>query len=1240
MSKETLWTKEQLQAIETDNCNILVAAAAGSGKTAVLVERIIQGLLRKENPLDIERLLVVTFTEAAAAEMRSRIGGVLEKALSQNPYNENLQKQLLLLNKASISTIHSFCLSVVRQYFYRLDLDPLLDVMGANESVLLKQEILDKVLEDKYENGGEEFIKLVSGFGAGREDKLGELVLKLENFLAAQVSPNKWLEDALKPYEKESKVSLEKLPWYPLAIKIISEQLEDGRWQLEQAYELCSLPDGPTKYQDNLKAEIEGFEALIALLQEKPSWQTLRQQIGGADFFEKLPSVKKEEADEKLKKEVAVLRDKAKGILATAKEYFARTEDELLDELKNLGPILTELASLVKEMQKEYQGAKKQKRQVDFNDLERYALMILGDFDEETGQINPTDAALAFQEKFQAVMIDEYQDTNDLQEEILKLVSRQSKENPNLFMVGDVKQSIYRFRQANPGLFLNKYETYSKEKGETNRKILLSANFRSRKEVVEGTNFLFRQIMTAETGELDYDADAELIFSATYPEPESGIKTVAGPVELHLFDNKNEMSINQDDEFYSDDALAELSSLEKEAHFIANRIREMMGLTGKPPVHVWDKNLKAYRKISFKDIIILLRSTQNKANTFLEVFQQYNIPAYAEVSTGYFQATEVGVVLSLLKIIDNPIQDIHLAAVLRSPLVGLDSSELAEIRAYTPKGPFWDSVFTYAHEKPREGLGNRLDLFIKKLNKWRILARRGPLSHLIWQIYQETGFLDYVGAMPGGKQRRANLLALYERAIEFDSFARHGLFRFLRFIEKLQEQDEDLGLAGAFGESDDVVRIMSIHKSKGLEFPVVFLANLGGKFNLKDAQRDLLFHPELGFGSIYFDLELRVKYPTMPYWVIKESIKKATIAEELRILYVAFTRAREKLILTGTTSKLENKIGEWEDYSTNSKGALPDYLLRKSNSFLDWVGPALVGKEENFIAVYPRIMDANEQEIAELESEQGLAEDNKTVGLKINLADFTKHCLEEIVDEELQNELTKQLSWSYPHLLATEKPAKLSATEVKRHLQAGIEDEGEKLLYKSKISTRPRFVQETKGLSGAELGTAMHLVMQHLDFQKVETKEEIRLQIEEMVNQEFLTFEQAESVGWKSFLDFFQSPIGKRLQKADPEAIKREMPFTFREAAHRVFSQLTEAGEENLIIQGIIDCLLIEEDGIVLIDYKNDEINPKNFDKVVNGYRLQLELYARAIEEIFQLPVKEKYLYFFKWIANGGVVTL
>ncbi|HHX50745.1 MAG TPA: UvrD-helicase domain-containing protein, partial [Clostridia bacterium] len=788
--------------------------------------------------------------------------------------------------------------------------------------------------------------------------------------------------------------------------------------------------------------------------------------------------------------------------------------------------------------------------------------------DEKTGSLLPSEIALELWEQYREVLVDEYQDINDIQETILHLVSRQGTESPNLFMVGDVNQSIYRFRLANPLLFLKKLHSFRLEKNSRDRKITLAANFRSRETVVEGVNFLFRRLMTPEVGELEYDREAELVCRAVYPEPPEGMTAAGSTIEVHLIERND---VQEEDETGGQEDLPgqpgeDLTALEKEARIIATRIQQMVGAGDRPEFVVWDKEEKSYRPVTYRDIAICLRSPRVRANTFLEVFREYDIPIFAELGTGYFRAMEIHVMLSLLQVIDNPRQDIPLAAVLRSPLVSLTARELAEIRALKKSGDFYGAVIAARQRSCNRKLQNKLDEFLARLHAWRTVSRRGPLSSLIWGIYQETGYLDYAAAMPGGSQRQANLYSLYERAAQFDRFTRRGLFRFLRFIEKLQERGQDLGTAGVLGENENVVRLLSVHKSKGLEFPVVFLAGLGNEFNFRDLSQDLLFHQELGFGPMVIDPSLSLKYPSMAYWAVRNSLKRADLAEEMRVLYVALTRAREKLILVGSTRELGKQRQEWSDYA-NGEEPLPVPLLASARCYLDWLGPALAGCEGH----NPR------WDICCWGNEGGrpLPEIPSVPPIHHLPWDRIKSLqpLEGSPQPDVRRELDRRLNWVYPMEDLTRLPAKLAATEIPPSpLILSREDEEAVPLFRPRIKAKPLFLQEKAALSPAQLGTAVHLVMQHLNFDQVGGEDEIERQIASLAEKGFLTEEEAASLDPRPIAGFFRQPLGLRILAAPREAIRREVAFTLALPAEEVYPDLLgrPGGRDPVLIQGII----------------------------------------------------------------------
>lgn len=1028
------WTQVQGEAITWCGGNLLMAAAAGAGKTSVLVERIIHLVTRKETPVEIDRLLVVTFTEAAAGEMRQRLAESLAALAAARPDDRNLARQLLLLQRARISTLHSFCLQVIRQYCYLLDIDPAFRVADPAEVVLLQQEVLDEVMETAYGRAvaGSAFLQLVDAYGGGRGDAgVAEIILRLYTFSQSQPSPEAWLEESYHMFTAAG--DLDDLPWTRVIRRGATLELEQARDNLELAYRLALSPGGPGPYADTLEAEARAIAAVLADW-EKLSWDAARTALQGIAFA-RLPAVRQKTVDPELKARVQELRKEARGSVSSLlRGPLGRPAAELQQELAGQAEPMENLAALVRDFATAYRQAKDGRGLVDFADLEHYCLKILTAPEASPGRICPSQAARQLREQFVEVLVDEYQDINAVQEAILNLVSRQPAEVesvPNLFMVGDIKQSIYRFRLAEPRLFLDKYATYSPEPEAICRRLDLPDNFRSRREVVEAVNSIFSYLFHPRVAELAYDEASRLRCAAGYPPvPVKDGESVAG-VEVHLIEaghpdedepgggaaGPGEDSGGPDGRREDPDLglglasgeiagpdnvgrpgpnAAELETAEKEAHVVAQVIQELVG----PPDGghgrrlVWDKELKTYRPVTYRDIVVLLRATKGQANTYLEVWQQMGLPAYAELGTGYLGAMEVETMLSLLQVIDNPRQDIPLAAVLRSPMVGLTAAELAGVRLTCPEGDFYDAVVTAAGGKiadsgdlsswaaaaaggggcsppsrpdaaatevsvsvgatrvrpradgtwpgsqegpeadgerpgqagatpgtevgwPQAGVGpelaGRLQDFLARLSHWRTACRRGSVADLIWQIYRETGYYDYVAGLSGGAQRQANLRALYDRARQFEGFARKGLFRFLRFIQRLQETEDDLGTARALGENEDVVRVMSIHRSKGLEFPVVIVAGLGRRFNFRDLYGDVLCHRDLGLGPMVTDAKLRVKYPGLAYRAVQEQLRQDQRAEEIRVLYVGLTRARERLVLVGSCRDLPRHLQRWQE---------------------------------------------------------------------------------------------------------------------------------------------------------------------------------------------------------------------------------------------------------------------------------------------------------------------------------------
>lgn len=1240
------WSAEQQEAIYARGGNLLVAAAAGAGKTSVLVERIISYLKDVSGGIDVDRLLVVTFTNAAAAEMRERIGRELARELERQPDSRHLRRQLTLLNHASIGTLHSFCLEVVRRYFYRLHLDPNFRVADDGEAELLQFEVLEELLEAKYqESGNENFLALVDCYGGERDDAgLVDIVLKMYRFARSNPWPEEWLQKALATVNFEEGRKIDDFEWCRGLKDSLALELQRCHYDLEYAIELCREPGGPGAYLENLYEDLVMLKGLYRACQEP--WENLSSRFQDIKFGTLKRIRKGDEVDSAMQKQVQNLRDKVKRQVNRLRAtYFSQTPEQHLQDLQEMAAVISALVQLVREFGESFRQAKHSRGMVDFDDLEHYCLQILLQAGARPGQLEPSAVALELQERFIEVLVDEYQDINAVQETILQLVSRQGQGTPNLFMVGDVKQSIYRFRLAEPRLFLDKYHRFSVKKGRPGRRINLKENFRSAQNILDGVNFFFRQLMTPYVGEIAYDKEAELVCGRGQLPGADGLDLLSTEIEIHLIDRKKEDQAtkeqsedreetdeqNKNTEGDNEEELLEAAEIE--ARLVARSIKRLVD-SGK---YCWDKQEEQYRPIRYGDVAVLMRATRGVANIFMDEFRQAGIPAYAELGTGYFAAGEVETILSLLQVIDNPRQDIPLITVLRSPLVGLTAEELAEVRCCDRDAGFYQA--SVAAVSCLEGeVRDKLALFFDRLETWRTLARHDRITSLLGRIYRDTHYYDYVGGLPGGIQRQANLRLLETWAGKYEATAFRGLFHFLRFVERLRESGGDMGSARALSENEDVVRVMSIHKSKGLEFPVVFVTGLGRQFNFSDLRDSVLTHKEFGLGPQFTDTRLAVSYPTLAKLAVRQKIKLETLAEEMRLLYVAMTRAREKLFLVGTVANLATRASNWCRLAATGEKTLPEAGLAGARCYLDWVGPALVrhsaGESLREIAGYNdsvtgvdqasfKVHVLSEQEagrpVTGLSAEEDVLFTRIRQGLLVEAGPF-------------QDEVNRRLNWKYPHQDVIGKVAKATATEIKRLFDVmGEEEETADPGRVPSFTEQPRFIQKVKGLSAAERGIAIHTVLQHLDLRGPLDEKAITEQVACMVAKEILTPEQAGVVSIDVLVRFFVGELGRRILQA--REVLREVPFTLALPARQVHPGWAADSEEHVIMQGVIDCLADEGDGFLLIDYKTDWLGPGRLEELIELYRPQLTLYTQAVETIFKQPVKEKYLYF----LSGGI---
>lgn len=1316
------WTDEQWAAIAAEGSHLLVAAAAGSGKTAVLVERMIKRIADPDRPLEVDSLLVATFTKAAAAEMKERIRRALEEALERTPDSRHLERQLALLPRAAITTLHSFCKEAVERYAPLIGLDPGFRMASDTEAELLRMDTLDELFEETYEREGASgaLSRLADRFGGERSDEpLHRLILELHAFAGSHPWPEHWLAEAAARYRDAEAAGLLSSLWIRSLLGDTRLQLSGAYRMLEAALRLCGELGGPAPYADALHDDLNAVGRVLAAL-ETNDWAGWQEAFAGCTFG-RLKPCRGDDYDPELQEKVKAYRDTAKKTIAKLhEEWLVRTPERYAEEMRELAPDMEALASLAIQFGHRYETAKRAKGLLDFGDLEHYALRILRDPASTPERAVPSAAAVDFRNRFAEIYLDEYQDTNEVQEAIVSLIAR--RDPGNVFMVGDVKQSIYRFRLAEPGLFLDKYRRYDiwepalpDAESPEGLRIDLARNFRSRREIVDAVNHVFRLIMREPVGEMNYDHRAELVYGQGYPETagqEAGAPNGWG-VELLLLDAAaagpsdasesaeapfaSEASVSEEhDADAAGEAEAELESAQAEARCVAGEIRRLMGgdREGSVPFSVYEGRSGIYRPVQYRDIVILLRATSALAPIYLEELKAAGIPAYADLATGYFAATEVDVMLSLLAIIDNPRQDIPLAGVLRSPVVGLSADDLARIRLCDRRGQFWDAVAAAARDESLPAdLRRAVASFAANLSAWRDFARREPLGDLLWMVYRETGYYDFVGGLPGGSQRQANLRALIDRARGYEQSSRfRGLFRFLRFLGRMRDTGADLGAARALGEGENVVRIVSIHKSKGLEFPVVFAAGLGRGFNRRDLNGMFLKHKALGFGPRMTELDTRVAYPTLPQLAIRKRLAAEMLAEEMRVLYVALTRPKEKLILVGTVKDAAKQWDGWRETAARSGDGLPDYAVAAASCYLDWIGPAAVlaeSEDAGRVKWSSRIVPL--QELARGPSPalpEGTGEDE---------AEAVRQALTEgrpvpLRDDESDRRVRSVLSWRYPGEEATKLPAKTSITAWKTRLfdmaagngggngdvlqsedEAGIDGRGpldrsteaaagievddeqartagagswdqDQAAAASPVLTyrlrRPRFIAESK-LTPAERGTAFHLVMQHLPLQAGVDESDVERLLDGMVERRLLFPEQRAAVGAASVAAFCRTALFDRMCSA--VRVWREIPFTYGVPASVVYPGAASGlADESAVIQGVVDCLIEEEDGLVLIDYKTDMLRGGSAETAAEKHRFQVEKYGEAIERIAGRPVREAYVYFFDgghavclWKRNG-----
>ncbi len=1198
------FTSEQQQVIDLRNRNILVSAAAGSGKTAVLVERIITRLTKDQPPLNVDQLLITTFTEAAAAEMKERIHAAIEKALEANPDNLHLQRQATLIHQAQITTIHKFCLSVIREHFHAIDLEPGFRVGEEGELKLLQQDVVRDVIERAYQDATPEFLSFVECFSTGKDDaNLEALILQLYEYSRSYPKPDAWLDLCASQYDICSGNDLEHKQYVQELLDEVHDCLREIRELLCYGIEVCDAEDGPAVYKKTLLADLETIDPLLAA----DTFQDM-YQVASKLKFVTLATNRDVTVDERKIQYVQGIRKEVKSYVEHLKKDFFYDEPTVLAaDMVFMHEKIKMLIQLVKCFAEQFTIEKRAKNLIDFSDMEQYALQILTK--EEDGHLVSSDVAETYQHRFAEIMIDEYQDSNYVQEAIMTSVSGVSKGNYNIFMVGDVKQSIYRFRLSRPELFMEKFRAYSTTDGEE-RRIDLHKNFRSRREVLDSTNFIFHQIMIPRFGGIEYDEKAALHVGANYDD-RAGNET-----EVLLIEMPKSKAQER---------------IELEAEVIGTRIKELM-----ESHTILDKHTGEYRPLRYSDIVILTRTAKGFTEVFSKVLEQVGIPTYACSKEGYFETQEIRVVLNYLQILDNPRQDIPFTSVLVSMFGGITEEELAYIRSGCDAKTMYDCVQQYRRHGESEELKERLCAFLSMYESFRNQVPYTAIHVLLWNILEKTGYRDYIAAFPGGEQRTANLEMLIEKAIAFEGTSYKGLFNFVRYIEQLEKYDIDYGEANLMNEHHDVVSIMTIHKSKGLEFPIVFVAGMSKKFNLRDTTSSLVVHSELGVGAEAIDPVMRTKAPTFIRKIIQLKVLRESVAEQLRVLYVAMTRAKEKLIMTAVVSELEAELQKCSYLRGHKETPLSYYHLVRADKYLDWVLPALYRNqcmetilEKHQLSIpfqHPLfrvelpviVRNVTIDELAEKELCEQLADDITRESL---LAWDTCR----VYDEDMRKKLEEQLSYEYPYKAYRSIKQKLSVSELKK--REYMDEDGE-VTYKDEeiIPLLPKFLQEKEALTGASKGTAYHKLLEILDLAKEYDEANLIHAISQFVAEGFLTEEMAECIRPQEILGFLNSPIGKRVRIASQnEVYHAEQPFVIGIDAKRVYPQADT--QELVLVQGIVDVYFEEDGELVILDYKTDKVQCES--ELAERYHAQLNYYAEAIGNLTGQKVKEKVIYSF-----------
>ena len=1239
--KKTLeLTPGQQKAVDIRDSNVLVAAAAGSGKTKVLVDRILGKVTDRENPANVDDFLVVTFTNAAAAQMREKIRKKLQEAFDENPESEHLGLQQLLVNRADICTIDSFCLKLVKENFNLLDIDSNFGIGDTGMMELVKSDVMSNLFERLYDEDNEEFKLLVDIFGSkDKEENLKKAVSDIYDKASSYPVPEIWLDKAIESLSIQDVSDIDKLPWVRYYMRIAQSELTDIDSRIDEISELCNMSGGPDKYLDTMEKDSEIIDNLMASKTYSEFYAGIPSKWPG------LTSCRGNQYDKTLMEKAKKIRNEYKETVS--KKIAPKKDAEgLLEELNYIATYLIPLINLTKTFMGEYYKEKKSRRMLDFSDVEHMAHSLLCKGYDDGGKPIPTDLAMNISYEIKEIYIDEYQDSNYLQEDILTCVSGNHRGEPNMFMVGDVKQSIYRFRMARPDLFIGKYNSFA-DNGD-NVKILLNNNFRSRAQVLLPINYFFYQLMGENLGNIVYDDSVKLVPSMKFPEPtKEEAPFISQNTEIMILNLEESKDSDIDDiSSYGDSSESDMESmknLELEAHMIASRIKELV--SDDKGMKVYDEDVKCYRNASYKDIVILARSLKDVGEQFYNVLNSYGIPVYVSDPKGYFDAVEIKVVMSLLSIIDNTKQDIPLAATLLSPIADIDESQLAKICDYSKKKDaeyLCDKCQIYMLDN-QDDISEKLESFFQTLDILKSMKNKISISQLIWEALDMTGYYTYVSAMPMGHRRKSNLDMLLEKADAFEDGYYKGLFNFLRYVEKLKVNQVDFGEAAVVSDDENVVRIMTMHSSKGLEYPIVFVSALGKQFNKSDYSDNLIINSDYYLAMKWMNRHKRYAKETFIRDAFKEINKSEGMAEELRILYVALTRAKEKLIITGHTKRYSGIMDKLESLKGREELLLPYSNRKKAQTFIELIMATMIRFEQlsNSCEVHDKLIM---QIVTKDKLSENMSKEKKDAQIMVEqLSDR----LEEAVDIKRLKEIEEIFDYRYPYKGLWEIKSKMSVSDIKKQKAydgAGY-DEGEfecKVLLKESFQDLEEESVAVSGdastdastdkgkLNGAMRGTIVHKAMELIDFASLDSVNDFyQFALEHKKSlKEKGVFDDTElrAINCRKIANMLKSNLGQRMIKAAARGeLFKEQQFSIGYPVNQIYDT-SQATDDIIIVQGIVDGYFVEDGAIVVMDYKTDACDEET---LIGRYKAQLEYYGDTLAKLRGLPVKEKIMYSF-----------